>query len=185
MSGGSIVINASKVIRARTKSVPIWSALEEVAFYVTQDYSPLALTEIHYRPPGIGAASDDYEFLELKNTGASALDLGGLAFTEGIAFTFSAGTTLAPGAFFVLARKASSFLSRYGFNPSGVFASGGLSNSGETLKLSHSTGGTVLAVTYKDTTPWPAAADGQGFSAVPAGSVFNSDDGHDGAPARR
>jgi hypothetical protein len=156
----------------------VWSAIEEAAFYVTQDYTPLALTEIHYHPPGSGAASDDYEFLELKNTGTGTLDLGGLTFTDGIEFTFPAGTTLAPGAFYVLARKAASFLSRYGFSPNGVFTSGGLSNAGEQLKLSHSTGGTVFSVTYDDTAPWPVAADGYGFSAVPSGSVYNSDDGH-------
>ncbi|HET6407095.1 MAG TPA: chitobiase/beta-hexosaminidase C-terminal domain-containing protein, partial [Chthoniobacteraceae bacterium] len=49
-SGGSISINASRVIRTRTRNGTTWSALEEAAFYVQQDYSPLAVTEIHYNP---------------------------------------------------------------------------------------------------------------------------------------
>lgn len=177
VSGGIIVINSSQVIRARTKSGTVWSALEDASFYLTQDFSGLALTEINYNPPGTGTASDNFEFLELKNTGTSNLDLGGLTFTEGIAFTFPPGTQLAPGAFFVLSRNANSFLSRYGFAPHGVFASGGLNNGGEKLTLSHTAGGSVLSVTYNDTTPWPAAADGNGFTAVPRATIYNSNDG--------
>ncbi len=178
LSGGTLVIDSSKVLRARTRNGSTWSALEDVAFYVSQDYRTLALTEINYNPPASGAVSgDDFEFLELKNTGTSALDLGGLAFTEGIAFTFSPGTSLQPGAFFVLARNAAGFLSRYGFSPHGVFASGGLNNGGERLALAHVAGGTVWAVTYNDTAPWPAAADGSGFTAVPRATTYHSDDG--------
>ena len=177
-SGGSLAINSSKVLRARTRSGTTWSALEDVSFYVTQDYSALALTEINYNPPDSGAVSgDNFEFLELKNTGTSPLDLGGLAFTEGITYTFAPGTRLESGAFFVLARNATGFLNRYGFSPHGVFASGGLNNSGEKIGLTHALGGSVLAATYNDTAPWPAAADGSGFTAVPRTTTYNSDDG--------
>jgi len=176
--GTSIPINVSQVVRARTRSGTTWSALEDVAFYVTQDYSSLALTEINYHPLPAGSVDgDDFEFLEFKNTGTGALDLGGLVFTSGITFTFPAGTVLAPGEFFVLARNTTRFQSRYGFAPDGVFAAGGLNNSGEALTLVHSTGGIVLSVTYSDTIPWPPAADGLGFTAVPATTACNPDNG--------
>ena len=179
-SGTALPITASQVVRARTRSGTTWSALEDVAFYVTQDYSGLALTEINYHPPASGAIDgDDFEFLELKNTGTGTLDLGGLVFTAGITFPFPVGAALAPGEFFVLARNAARFESRYGFAPDGVFAAGGLNNGGEKLTLSHRAGGVVLAVTYSDTTPWPPAADGVGFTAVPAATTYNSDDGRD------
>lgn len=178
VSGGVIPIQSSGVVRARTRNGTVWSALEDVAFYVTQDYSPLAITEINYNPPADGSISgDNFEFLELKNTGTSTLDLGGLSFTEGIAFSFDPGTTLDPGAFFVLARNSTWFLNRYGFLPQGVFASGGLNNGGEQLGLTHVAGGSVLAVTYNDSAPWPAATDGSGFTAVPRATTYNSDDG--------
>lgn len=180
VSGGVIAINASQVIRARTRSGTTWSALEDVAFYVTQNFTGLALTEIHYNPLPNGATSgDNFEFIELKNTGTSSLDLGGLVFNEGIDFTFPPGTRLNPGAFFVLARNSNLFQSRYGFLPQGVFAAGGLNNGGEKLGLALLTGSIVLAVTYNDTSPWPAAADGIGFSAVPRATNYNSDNGID------
>ncbi len=173
-----VAIPSSRRIRTRVKDGNTWSALDEASFYTTQSYSGLALTEIHYNPlPNGGTPSDDLEFLELKNTTANTLDLGGLTFTSGLTFTFPPGTLLTPGAFFVLARKSSPFQVRYSFAPSGTYT-GQLSNGGEKLTISAPGGGAVLSVDYSDAPAWPAAADGNGFSAVPAGSNFNSDDGH-------
>ncbi len=175
---GPIAISSSKVIRTRVKSGATWSALDEATFYTAQNYAGLAITEINFHPLANGVISgDEYEFLELKNTTANALDLSGLSFTTGITFTFPIGTTLAPGAFFVLARNAAEFHNRYpAVTADGVYI-GKLDNGGETLTVSGPTGGTVLSVTYDDTPPWPAGADGNGFTAVPAGTAFNSDDG--------
>ncbi len=179
-SGASLPVTSSQVVRARTRSGTTWSALEEVAFYLTQDYASLALTEVNYHPlDGETFRDDDFEFLELKNTGTATLDLGGLAFTEGITFSFPVGASLDPGQFFVLARNADGFASRHGFAPAGTFATGGLNNGGETLTLSHAAGGTVWQVTYADSTPWPATADGHGFTAVPAATNYNSSAGRD------
>ncbi|MHA3770583.1 lamin tail domain-containing protein [Verrucomicrobiota bacterium sgz303538] len=179
-SGAAIAITTSKFIRTRVRSGTTWSALDEASFYVTQDYSGLALTEINYNPLPAGTTSgDEFEFLELKNTGLSTLDLGGVSFTAGIDYSFPVGTQLAPGAFFVLARNPEQFTTRYpGVEIRGTFT-GKLDNGGETLTLSAAGGGTVMSVTYNDTTPWPAAADGNGFTAVPRGSNFNTDDGRD------
>ena len=83
-------------------------------FYVVQDFSSLAVTEIMYHPPSLGATNgDEFEFLELKNTGTNTLDLSGLQFTDGIAFAFTNGTRLAPGQFFVLARNPAAFAAKY------------------------------------------------------------------------
>jgi hypothetical protein len=55
----------------------------------------LAVSEIMYhpqRPPGsILYAADEFEFIELLNTGPSALDLAGFRFAEGINFIFPGG----------------------------------------------------------------------------------------------
>ncbi|MEO7318284.1 MAG: lamin tail domain-containing protein, partial [Chthoniobacteraceae bacterium] len=180
-SGGSVVINTSKLIRVRTKNGTTWSALDEAAFYVTQDLSPLAITEIHYNPlPTIAGGIDgaDYEFVEFKNTGTGTLDLGGLTFSAGMTFSFSPGTTLAPGAFFVLVKNAAKFAARHpGVTIGGVITAGSLDNSGELLALVTAGGGAVLTVNYDDDPPWPAAADGSGFSIVPNGTNYNSDAG--------
>ncbi len=179
-SGSAIPINTSQFIRARVRAGTTWSALEEVSFYVTQDYSGLALTEINFNPLPAGVTSgDDFEFLELKNTGTSTLDLGGLSFTSGITYTFPTGAQLAPGAFLILARNPAQFTVRYpGLTAFGSY-SGQLSNGGETLTLSTPAGGTAFSISYNDASPWPVAADGHGFTVVPRGTVFNSGDGHD------
>src|SRR5439155_17021644 len=126
-----------------------WSALNRAGFIARV---PLRCTEIAYNPPGEGAISgDEFEFLELKNTGGTAFDLSGLTFTSGISFTFTNGTFLAPGQFFVLARNRTQFATRYpGMAVNGVY-SGRLDNGGETLTLSRPLGGgTVLSVAYGD-----------------------------------
>jgi hypothetical protein len=179
-SGGSIQINASTGIRTRTKNGTTWSALDEASFYVQQDYSPLAITEVNYHPlPTVlgGTDSGDYEFVEFKNTGASTLDVGGLTFTSGIDYTFPLGTSIPPGGFYLIVEDPAKFASRYpGVTPNGTFT-GGLNNAGESLTVATATGGAVLTVDYDDDPPWPAAADGAGFSIVPSGTNYNSDTG--------
>ena len=70
-----------------------WSALSEAQFDVGTLGVPIRITEINYNPPG----GNGYEFIELQNVGAVAVDLSGMYF-EGITFTFLTGTMLQPGA---------------------------------------------------------------------------------------
>ncbi|MBN2506653.1 MAG: lamin tail domain-containing protein [Verrucomicrobia bacterium] len=174
-----IYIHAPTLVQARVNNGTNWSGLTRAVFYPPQDLNALAVTEIMYHPPASAAwTSDDLEFLELKNTGPSTLDLGALAFS-GIAFTFPNGTRLGPGEFCVLARNPDAFHSRYpGVAVSGVYGAQ-LANAGETLRLATPLGNTVFDVTYNDRAPWPLAADGHGFSAVPrhARAPDNSDEG--------
>ena len=129
------------LVRARVYDSGNWSALVEATFYPPQDLSKLALTEIMYNPPAIGATpGNNLEFLELKNTGTNTLNLSGLTFTSGITFTFTNGTTLGPGQFFVLARNAAAFASKYpGVTIHGTYT-GQLDNAGEQLTLAHALG---------------------------------------------
>lgn len=127
----------------------------------------LVLSEIMYHPPSLGATDgSDLEFLELGNTGDNALDLSGLTFTAGISFTFTNGTTLMPGQFFVLGRNIAALQAKYpGLAVQGVYA-GKLDNAGETITLSHPYGDVIFSVAYGTRAPWPVAADGYGFSLV-------------------
>lgn len=163
----TIPINAPTVVRARVFDSGNWSALTEAVFYPPQDLSKLALTEIMYNPPAIGATpGNNLEFLELKNTGTYTLNLSGLTFTSGITFTFTNGTTLGPGQFFVLARNAAAFASKYpGVTIHGTYT-GQLDNAGEQLALAHALGTPIFSVTYDDRPEWPVGPDVANFSLV-------------------
>ena len=174
-----VPVNAPTVVRARVFDGATWSALVEAVFYPPQDFSKLALTELMYNPPRLGAVDgDEFEFLELKNTGTNTLNLSGLNFS-GIGFTFTNGTTLAPGEFVVLVRNAPSFAFKYPAVTIHGTYTGSLNNGGENIALLHALGGTIFSVTYDDIAPWPVAADGFGFSLVPVnpGATQAPDDG--------
>lgn len=127
----------------------------------------LVFNEINYNPPPAGPTDgDEFEFLELKNIGPFTLNLSSLFFSSGINFTFTNGTSLAPGAVFLLARNPVTLATRYpGVVVNGTYT-GKLDNDGETLTISHPTAGEIISLTYDDRAPWPAAADGFGFSIV-------------------
>lgn len=149
-------------VKARALSGGAWSALTAATFNAPQDLAGLRITEIMYHP----LVSEDYEFIELKNTGATTLDLTGVAFTAGIAFSFPAGFTLPPGEFAVLAVNLTAFAQRYpGVAVAGAFT-GALSNGGEQLVLSGPGPTTLIDMTYDDAPPWPTSPDGLGNSLV-------------------
>jgi hypothetical protein len=162
-----VPINGPMLVRARVLNGGEWSALVEAIFYPPQDLSRLALTEIMFNPLSSGSTNgDEFEFIELKNTGTNTLDLSGLTFTSGVTFTFTNGFQLAPGACCVLARNAAAFAARYpGIPLTGLYI-GKLDNGGEPLKLSHPTGSAILSVNFDDDPPWSPTADGFGFSLV-------------------
>jgi hypothetical protein len=171
---GPLTIQDNLSLRVRTRVGTNWSAAVDAVFTTSQYFRNLAITEIMYNPPGAtNVDGDEFEFLELKNTGPNPLDLSGLAFTGGITFTFTNGTRLAPGAFFVLGRNAAQFQARYpGAALNGLYT-GRLANEGETLTLAHGVAGQVFAVTYGDGSQWPQAPNGFGFSLVPASLAAN------------
>ena len=109
-----LTLNRATFIRSRVKDGANWSALVETVIYVQQDFTKLFVSEVMYNPPAVGLVSgDEFEFLELKNTGVKTLDLSGLFFSDAVTFSFTNGTSLAPGQFFVLARNAAQFQSKY------------------------------------------------------------------------
>lgn len=162
-----VVIEKTAQVVARSFNGSLWSALPTTAtFNIARYASPLRITEIMYHPAGDAAAiRDEYEFIELKNTGTTPLDLSGFNF-EGIDFTFPAQTTVAPGAFLVLARNPTAFARRYpGVSYHGIFW-GKLSDGGEKVRLRNSDGNTIISVEYDDDPPWPLSPDGFGYSLV-------------------
>jgi hypothetical protein len=147
----------------------------------------LRITELMYNPAdpptGNPEDNDEFEFIELMNTGDETLDLTDVSFTDGIAFDFATGRIqiLAPGDFVLVVENESAFQSRYGTVLSAMIAgeySGKLSNRGERVVLSDFWNGTIVEFTYSDDPDWPRGADGQGYSLVPLDSaIVNQPDG--------
>ena len=169
---GPITLNANTHVKSRAYINGVWSAMNEATYYV--DLAPsIRITEIMYNPAPPTAAeidagyvnNDDFEFLEIKNIGTQTLPLGGLHFSNGIAFTFPEAVSIAPGQYRVIVRNQPAFLYRYStVDPSiiaGVYT-GGLDNAGEKIELDAPVGGVIHLFEYKD--GWYGHTDGEGFS---------------------
>jgi hypothetical protein len=163
-------LNDPTRIVARVRSGVAWSACVDVTFHIPRPLDVLRVTEIMYNPADSGPVDgDEYEFVELKNTGTELLDLSGVALTGGILYAFPEGTFVRGGAFAVVVANAGAFQQRYpDVTVSGAYRRN-LSNGGDTVELRDSAGAVLLSITYRDsaTAPWLAEADGAGHSLVP------------------
>jgi len=190
-----IYVQTNRIYRSRVRhldSTGRWSKWSvPVQFSVTAvDVTALLreglrVSEIMYNPPAMGIYSgDDLEFLELKIVSNNTLDLSGLVF-NGITFTFPNGTILAPGQTFLLGRNSAALSAKYpGLVVNGIY-SGKLENAGETIQLNTPTGTTILEVTYGNSPPWPATADGLGWSLVladPIAGTYRGSTAYGGSP---
>ena len=132
----------------------------------------LAITEIMYNPGKTNNTytNEDFEFIELQNTGTTSIALNGFAFTNGVDFRFSGGS-LAPGAFGLLVKNRTVFESRYGAGlPILGQYTNSLNNAGERLTLVGPLHEPVADVSYSD--EWYPLSDGLGFSLVPRNGVI-------------
>jgi hypothetical protein len=177
----AVLLTDSAEVKARSLAGGVWSALTSATFAVP---SPIRISEVMYHPGEQTAAElartpggatvydrDEFEFIELVNTGDMPATLAGLSLADGVQFTF-AGESVAPSEHVVLVRNAAAFRTRYGEGPRIVGEYGSLpaddrlSNSGEAIALRRSDGTTIHEFTYDDASPWPVAADGAGPSLV-------------------
>ncbi len=128
----------------------------------------LRITEVMFQPVATTGAGD-YEYLELLNIGTAPLDLSGVRFSNGLDYTFPAGTTLAAGAYTVVAKSRTAFASRY---PAAVATlapgqfTGALDNSGETVALTLPAPWEVHILSFRYEPTWSTLASGGGHSLV-------------------
>jgi len=138
----------------------------------------IVINEIMYHH---ATRDERYEYVELYNRGAGTVSLGGWAFTDGIDYTFEAGTRMPPGSYLVVAKDPNFVAGVYsnlviGSNLLGPYT-GSLDDHSERIRLSYpitevdpETGDpetsmiTADEVTYYDGGRWPSWADGQGAS---------------------
>jgi hypothetical protein len=137
----------------------------------------IVISEIHYHPveepafnsdgtPYLYLASDVHEFVEIQNAGASTVDLSGWTIGGGISYTFPTNTTIASGAFRVIAKNPPRLAMVYSLNVANILGpySGHLGNDSDTVRLRDLSGNTIDAVSYDSKFPWAQAADALGAS---------------------
>ncbi|WP_066220518.1 choice-of-anchor I family protein [Formosa haliotis] len=138
----------------------------------------LIITEIMYNAPSDD--SDALEFLEIYNTTADPIHLGGVQVKDESNFIFTfPEMTLAPQAIVLLATDKATADAFYGVSfldmPQGI--SNALGNGGEVLQILNTQGETIFSMEYSDDEPWPTAADGDGPSLELVNPEANVNDG--------
>ncbi|MBI3416104.1 MAG: lamin tail domain-containing protein [Verrucomicrobia bacterium] len=154
-----------------------WSRAIAATFTVAPP--PLIVTEIMFHPAASASSTNtatDFEFIELKNSSTSPVNLAGYRFTDGIQFAFSATSgvsALAPGERVLVAKNRAAFVSRYPAitNVVGDFT-GSLAQSGERLRLEGPLQQPIVDFTFAG--DWFPLADGFGFSLVLADETIPS-----------
>lgn len=183
-SGGTVTVPASRTIIARTQrstwtmtssGTPLgltWSAPTRMTYVVGTPASAanLIITELNYHPPAPSTAAeladptfrnDDFEFIEVRNISAGPIDLGGMAFINGITHYTLPPQVLAAGEYGVFVESLAAFRARYGNGPRvlGVY-SDKLGNDGEPVQLVSLTGANISTFTFNDI--WYPTTDGAG-----------------------
>jgi len=178
-----ISINTSGLtfVKARVKQGNEWGALVTQSFYVQQDYTGLVINEIHYNPQDEVFNNDtisgtNFEFIELKNTSSSAINIAGIEFSKGVETNIQSKIIIEPNGFAVIAENAESFQQKYGFAPNAVYA-GKLSDKGEVLILNDPFGISLDEVEYDDKAPWDIVADEGLYSLALIDAATDNNDG--------
>jgi hypothetical protein len=144
----------------------IWSGPVVETYYL--NVPPLRLTEIMYHaadaPAGNTNASDNFEYVEVKNVGTTPLNLNRFRIRGGIDFDFG-NIVLTAGQSAVVVANTNAFVSRYGAGRliAGVYT-GQLDNAGEGIRLEGPVREPIHDFEYDDA--WYPITDGHGFSLV-------------------
>lgn len=182
VAANPLVLNESQTVIARLREGDFWGAPTVTSYAVgttPASSDNLMVSEIMYHPlePSeveIAAGYEDqdlFEFIEFVNIADSAIDMSGVTFGAGANFTFPGGYQLAAGARVIVVSDLAAFRIRYGSDLDsfiiGQFQDDTkLSNSGERILILGVDGSPIREFTYNDKSPWPEAADGDGFSLV-------------------
>ena len=141
---------------------------------------PVVISEFNYHPPDAPGDNSLYEFIEIHNTSTSSVDLSGWQLDGDVSFSLPEGTSLRPGGFLVFSPlPPAEFLARFSV-PDGTSVvgpwSGSLDNGNGTVRLIRRLPPVAIEgpdfgftpeitadeVLYRDSFPWPPAADGTG-----------------------
>lgn len=107
--------------------------------------------------------NSDEEWVELNNRSGETVDLTGWQFTDGIRYSFPAGTSIAAGQFLVVAKDSAALLVKYpGRAIIGDFSS--KLGDDDSFVLTDTNGNPADEVTYFSEAPWPLDTDRGGAS---------------------
>jgi hypothetical protein len=137
---------------------------------------PLVITKINYNPGlSVGfSVSDDLEFVEIKNTGTTTVDLTGFYFKElGLSYQFPANSSIAANSSIYLASNSTVFQSKYGTVAFGQFIRN-LSNTSQRIVLADGFGNTIDSVEYLSVAPWPNVGGNGSYLQLIDASLDNS-----------
>ena len=152
-------------------------ALAAVCALTLNAAAQIVFTEIHYHPvevpafnadgtPYLQLTNDIHEFVEIQNISGATVDISGWTLDGGISYTFPTNTTVASGAFAVIAKNPARLAIVYSLNATNILGpySGYLGNSSDTVRLLDLSGNTIDAVSYSSFFPWAQSADALGCS---------------------
>jgi spore coat protein CotH len=124
----------------------------------------VVISEVMYHPVLENDVVDNHEFIELHNPGAQAVSLAGWRLAGDAQFTFPATASLPAGGYVVVARRRDKLAALYGLRPDDVLGdyAGELDNGRGRVTLVDAAAVTVDDLTYRDSFPWPVAADALG-----------------------
>ena len=146
--GTQIELDKSVIVKARVKNGSTWSALHKATYVDDQLSSSLRVTELMYHP-----ADPNHEFIELKNIGATAINLNLVQFTKGVDHTFG-HVSVDPSGHVLLVKNKALFEARYPGIPATVaviqWDMGALDNDGDKIKFKDALGQTIQSFDYKD-----------------------------------
>ncbi|MBN2019971.1 MAG: lamin tail domain-containing protein [Sedimentisphaerales bacterium] len=162
---GGFTLTRTTNLRARIykSSTSQWSPLNETVYEIGNIKSCLRITEIMYDPGDSGNPEDpNTEYIELKNIGASTINLNLVKFDKGIDFTFGPNT-LAAGQHILVVKNINAFQTKYGTGRyiAGIYV-GPLDNDGERIRLRDAVGAIIHNFTYKD--DWRSITNGDSYS---------------------
>jgi hypothetical protein len=130
----------------------------------------VVINEIHYDP---AIRTEQSEFVEFFNSGATAVSLDGWQLAGGVQFVFAAGSGIPAEGYVVVAQNPSVLKGRFGAMALGPWT-GLLSNQGETVEL-RASGALVDKVSCKQGFPWPTVGDPPGYSIELVNPAFDND----------
>ncbi|MCK5147944.1 CotH kinase family protein [bacterium] len=150
-------------VETDTVTISITDTTWMFAVFEASSKPSLVISEIHYNASKtLQGIDDDYEFIELINTGSEKINLTGWQFNKGLTFTFPANSYINPAEAVVIASNKATYENN-GYQVF-QFTDGSLTNSGEKIWLVNSTGMVMDSVDYDDQAPWATTPDGDGPS---------------------